>query len=105
MATNKETVDYLLECIKHISSIHTRKMFGEYALYYQNKVVAFICDDQLFMKITPITDNFIDESYNSPPYPGAKPYRVIPEDKWSDNEFMKNLIKQTAEYIAEKKNK
>ncbi len=52
MATKQRTIDYLLEQLAGAGDISTRKMFGEYALYHESKVVAFICDDRLFIKPT-----------------------------------------------------
>lgn len=52
MASTQRTVDYLLEQLAGAGDVSTRKMFGEYALYCEGKVVAFICDDRLFIKPT-----------------------------------------------------
>ena len=53
MSTQKETVEFLLEKLRHPGRFSTRAMFGEYALYADGKVVALVCDDQLFVKIVP----------------------------------------------------
>jgi len=52
MATQQSTVDYLLEQLRRAGSVSARKMFGEYALYRDGKLVALICDDQLYLKPT-----------------------------------------------------
>ena len=49
-----------------------RKMFGEYALYLDGKVVALVCDDQLFLKPTPGRWPCCPTARPAPPYPGAK---------------------------------
>lgn len=45
MATDKDFVDYVVEQIGLGSRLSYRKMFGEYALYLDAKVVAFVCDN------------------------------------------------------------
>ncbi len=38
-------------------------MFGEYALYCDQRVVALICDDQVFVKITDPGKAYVGERY------------------------------------------
>lgn len=74
----------------------TKKMFGEYALYFQEKVVAFICDDQLFLKPTEAGKNFLDVVEEAPAYPGSKMYYRIDADFWENREFLLDLFTKTA---------
>ena len=52
MGTSPSTVTFLLDQLRSIPGVRARKMFGEYALYCGEKVVALVCDDQLFVKMT-----------------------------------------------------
>ena len=52
MASNQSTVDYIVEQVAGAGAVTGRKMFGEYALFCDGKMVALICDDQLFIKPT-----------------------------------------------------
>ena len=52
MATSRNILDYLLDQLQPARNIRARKMFGEYALYCDDRVVALVCDDQIFVKIT-----------------------------------------------------
>ncbi len=54
MSSSQEFVDYIIDQIENAGVITFRKMFGEYALYCNGKVVALICDDQLFVKQTKV---------------------------------------------------
>lgn len=97
MASKQSTVDFLIEQIDDGGNIRYRKMFGEYAIYYTEKVVAFVCDDQLFVKPTDAGRELLgDKLSEAPPYPGAKMYFLISEDFWEDKEFLSNLIQTTA---------
>ena len=96
MATKESTIEYLTEQLSGLDQIRTRKMFGEYALYCQEKVVGLVCDDQLYVKPIPEAKVFIGEVEEAPPYPGAKNYYLITADRWEDNEWLKELIKIVA---------
>ncbi len=96
MASKQSTIDFLVEQIEKAGVIRSRKMFGEYALYCDEKVVAFVCDDHLFVKPTAAGLKFLDETHYAPAYPGSKDYLKVPEDKWDDQEWLTDLIKQTA---------
>lgn len=96
MATEQKIVDFILEQVADAGDVSARKMFGEYALYCQGKVVALICDDQLFVKPTKAGKAFIGETVEAPPYTGAKPSYLISEDKWDDAEWLAELIRLTA---------
>ena len=80
MASDLSFVEFIADQMKEAGSIAYRKMFGEYALYCDGKVIALICDDRLFIKPTDAGKAFIGEIVEAPAYPGAKPSFFI-EDK------------------------
>ncbi len=93
MATTKNTVEYILEQISDAGRVSARKMFGEYAIYCDGKVVALVCDDQLFVKPTKAGKKFIGNVPEAPPYPGAKPYYLICGEQWDDADWLTELVK------------
>lgn len=78
MATRPETVAHLSDLLG--AAFTFRKMFGEYAMYLDGKVVALICDDQLFAKPTASARALLPDAELAPPYPGAKPHLLLTED-------------------------
>lgn len=97
MATKQSTIDYLLDQLSAIKNIRARKMFGEYALYADEKVVALVCDDELFVKITEEGKNLIGKNYEEGfAYPGAKASMYISGDFLEDQKFLCQLISTTA---------
>lgn len=76
MGTAANTIDHLLDVLA-ASPLDARKMFGEYALYLDGKVVALVCDDQVFLKPTPGAKAALPDCGSSPPYPGAKPHLLV----------------------------
>src|SRR5581483_6334819 len=96
MASKQTTVEYIVEQIAQAGNVRYRKMFGEYAIYCNEKVVALVCDDQLFLKPTTAGKALIKHLEEAPPYPGAKLYFLISPDLWENHEFLTNLIATTA---------
>ncbi len=78
MASNQKTVDHILEQIKSASAVSARKMFGEYTIYCDEKVVALVADDQLFVKPTSVARNFWELSMKSPPMPAPSCASTFP---------------------------
>jgi DNA transformation protein len=80
MATKKTTAEFILEQLGRQDRFSVRSMFGEFALYADGKPVAFICDDQLFVKIMDETTVLENRCERAPAYPGSKDYHLVPED-------------------------
>lgn len=99
MATQKQTVDFILDQLSALENVAARKMFGEYGLWCDDKVVALICRDQLFVKKTSIGASMMDNPIEAPPYPGAKPSLLIEADRWDDREWLVALIRATANQL------
>lgn len=83
MATQKETVAFILGKLRDAKRFSARAMFGEYALYADGAVVALICDDRLFVKILPASSALEDQCEKGEPYPGAKPHYLVEEGQLS----------------------
>jgi DNA transformation protein len=101
MASDKSFVEFLVDQMGNAGTISYRAMFGEYAIYCDGKVVALVCDDQLFVKPTKSGKAYIEKL--SPvnevaPYPGAKLYFLI-EDAFEDREWISGLIRITAQEL------
>lgn len=98
MATDQDFVDFLADQMAGAGDITSKKMFGEYALYCNRKVVALVCDNQLFVKPTAGGRAYIGATVEAPPYPGAKTYFLI-EDAFEDREWITALIRITAKEL------
>jgi TfoX/Sxy family transcriptional regulator of competence genes len=98
MASDQSFVEFVADQMRDAGNISYRKMFGEYAIYCDGKVVALICDNQLFVKPTENGKSYIGDICEAPPYPGAKLYFLI-EDAFEDREWISDLIKITAKQL------
>jgi len=93
VSSKQQTIDYLLGKLDALPGVYIRKFFGEYGIYYRDKVVAMVCDDQLFVKPIAAGKTFLGDPEYAPPYPGAKDHFLIPEDEWEDSERLCELIR------------
>ena len=94
MSSDPGFVEYVCDQVRDAGRIRSRKMFGEYAVYCEDKVVALVCDDRLFVRPTTAGGAFIGEPAESPPYPGAKAHFLI-EERVDDREWLTELIRLT----------
>ncbi|MDE1893374.1 MAG: TfoX/Sxy family protein [Pseudomonadota bacterium] len=95
MATDLDYIDYLTDQIALGDRLTQRKMFGEYALYVDGKVVAFACDNSLFVKPSAAAAALAPHLPQRPPYPGAKDYPVA-DELLDDSDALRRLILETA---------
>ncbi len=94
MASDEDFIRFVVDQISDAGRVASRKMFGEYAIYCDDKVVALVCDNQLFVKPTEKGKAYIGDVVEAPPYPGAKPYFLV-EDRVEDREWISQLIRIT----------
>ena len=95
MATEQSFVDYIAEQARLGSRLTYKKMFGEYALYLDGKVVAFACDNSLFIKPSEASTRLAPQLPLGQPYPGAKDYPVA-DELLDDPDALRRLIEETA---------
>lgn len=96
MATKQSTVDYIVDQLGGPEVVTAKKMFGEYGVYQDSRLVALICDGQLFAKPTEAGRAHIGTPAEAPPYPGAKPWFLISGERWDDGPWLCELFARTA---------
>ncbi|MDZ7630329.1 MAG: TfoX/Sxy family protein [Gemmatimonadaceae bacterium] len=104
MATTQATVDFICEQAGLADRLTARKMFGEYALYVDGKVVALVCDDTLFLKPTTAGRALLGATDERPPYPGAKLHFCVAE-QLDDRDLLRQLLLTTADALPAPKAK
>lgn len=104
MANDPDFVKFIVDQIDDSCDVTYRNMFGGGTVYSKAKVVALICDNQLFVKPTDAGRSFIGHVVEAPPYPGAKPSFLI-QDKIEDREWLTELITLTEKELPTPKPK
>lgn len=95
MASDLSFVEYVRDQMHGAGAVTFRKMFGEYAMYVDEKIVALVCDNQLFVKPTASGRTLLGTVTEASPYPGAKPQLLITE-QLEDQALIVELIRATA---------
>ncbi|MBL7953259.1 MAG: TfoX/Sxy family protein [Flavobacteriales bacterium] len=103
MATRKETAAFILDQLGHSDRFSVKSMFGEFALYADGKAVAFICDDQLFVKIMAESASLEARCEKAPAYPGSKDYYLVPEDIIAGDRKLPDVLLRIAQVLPEPK--
>lgn len=95
MATEQDFIEYITQQVGLGGRLTSKRMFGDYALYVDGKVVAFACDKSLFVKPSAAATALAPALPQRPPYPGAKDYPVA-DELLDDTDALRKLISDTA---------
>ncbi|MDO7850392.1 TfoX/Sxy family protein [Hymenobacter convexus] len=104
MASNQQFVDFILDQLDASGQVVAKKMFGEYGLYYGDKLFALVCDNKLYVKPTAAGRIHISRVVEAPPYPGAKPSFLI-EEGMEDRDWLRELVQVTVAELPQPKPK
>jgi TfoX/Sxy family transcriptional regulator of competence genes len=105
MASQQRTVEFLLDQLAEAGSVTAKKMFGEYGLYLDGKMIAMVCDDRLFFKPTDAGRSVFPTVTDGIPYPGAKPCLQVSEEDWDNREGLAALARATFDALPMPKKK
>ncbi len=103
MASNPDFVQFIVDQCARAGEISARKMFGDYGLYCDGKIVGLICDNAFFLKPTDAARPLLREVILRPPYPGASNYFFI--DEVDNSDTLSSLVRATALALPEPKKK
>jgi DNA transformation protein and related proteins len=87
-------VRFVCEQLRGAGEISSRRMFGEAAVYLDDKVVGLIFQNQLFVKATEAGRAKIGVPTEAAPFTGAKNWFLMAD--LDDPEFLADLIRATA---------
>lgn len=79
--------------------VRTRAMFGEYGLYCDEKIVALICDNRVFIKPSRVSQDILGDLETAPPYPGAKDYYLVDPSYLEQGEWLRSVIQAIADAL------
>ena len=97
MSSDKDFISFVCEQLRGAGEISSRRMFGEAAVYLEDKVVGLVCDNQLFVKPTEAGRTKIGVPVEAPPFPGASKWFLMGD--LDDPEFLAELIRTTADAL------
>ena len=92
MPNDQDFIDFVLDQVER--DVSYKHMFGGTTLYLNGKVVALICDNQLFVKPTGAGREYIGSVVEAPAYEGAKNSFLI-TDEIEDGDWLTGLFAVT----------
>ena len=98
MPNDPDFIQYVCDQIDDACDVTYRHMFGGTTLYSRGKVVALICENQLFVKPTDAGREYIGEVCEAPAYEGSKNFFLI-ADEIEDREWLSELISRTEQAL------
>ena len=101
MASKLEFVEYVCDQMREAGEITYKKMFCDYGVYCNGKIIGLICDDELFIKKTKIGEALLVSAVEASPYTNAKPHFLI--ENLDDKEFLGEFIRKTYEELPMQK--
>ena len=85
-----------MDCLRDCSDITSRKMMGEYILYYKGKVFGGIYDDRFLVKITPASQTMLADASPELPYEGGSPMLPVASEVPA---FLRELVEKMCEEL------
>lgn len=104
MATSKEFHDYVMENLQRVGDVSSRKMMGEYCIYYKGKLIGDICDNTLFLKPVESVLRLMPDAERAYPYEGSRTLMAVVDDV-ENIELMEKVLNAMYEELPEPKKK
>ena len=95
MPNRPETLDRLRESFEPLP-VRLQPMFGEHAIYCDNRIFGFVCEDVLLLKLVPEAEELTAALPRGEAYPGSKPYGVVDDDRMRDIDWLHEVAQTIA---------
>ena len=104
MASSPDFVNYICEQLDGLGAVRSRKMFGYYLVYFNEKPIIIICDDRAMVKTLPCLAGLLSGRPTEPPYEGAKDHYLLDPD---DRDTLREAARMAEEVtpLPKKRNK
>ena len=89
MSSTSDYIEYVCEQISGVGFVRSRKMFGEYMVYVNDKPILLVCDNTVFIKMHDSISDMMKRAETGTPYTGAKEHYILDID---DAGFSKQVI-------------
>ena len=90
MPSTQDYCDFVSDQLSLLSDISSRKMMGEYILYYKEKIFGGIYDNRFLVKPTESAKKIMPDAPLEVPYPGGKKMLLV--EDIDNKEFLKGLV-------------
>ena len=77
MASTLDYIEFVCSQISEAGTIRTKKMFGDWLIYIDDKPAVLLCDNTCYIKIFPEITKMMKDAQIGCPYPGAKKHYIL----------------------------
>lgn len=77
MSTSLDYINFVCEKLEKFGEIRSRKMFGEYMVYLNDRPILTVCDNTVFVKKLPELSELMKNAESGFPYDGAKESYIL----------------------------
>jgi TfoX/Sxy family transcriptional regulator of competence genes len=107
MASDIEFVNFVVDQINDVGIVTSKKMFGEYLIYVNQKPIVLICDNTAFVKMLDCVKPLLESATavhaeKGFPYDGAKEHYIVDVD---DRELLTAVVRELEKVIPIPKKK
>ena len=90
MSSTQDYCDFVLDQLSLLPNITSRKMMGEYILYYKGKIFGGIYDNRFLVKPVEAAKKLMPDAPMEVPYPSGKKMLLVGDI--DNREFLRELI-------------
>lgn len=94
--------EFVRDCFSTAGDIDIKSMMGGYLVYFNDKLIGDIGDQELFLKRTPTSDRLLANSELRYPYEGSKTLMHV-FDRFEDTDLILELLDGMYAELPEKK--
>ena len=105
MASHPDFVDFVADQLREAGTIRSRKMFGEYQVYVNEKPTVLVCDDIAYIKKLPEVADMMANTECGTPYDGAKEHYILDVEHREELLKVVGTLEKALPYPEKKKKK
>ncbi|WP_293699659.1 TfoX/Sxy family protein [uncultured Agrococcus sp.] len=95
MSTSRETAARILDALDPLP-VRVHPMFGEYAVYLDDRNFGFIVDDRLMLKPVPEAEELTEHLARGRVHPESKLYPIVEEDELHESDWLFEVVQTIA---------
>ena len=77
MACTQDFIDFVCHQIEGIGEVRSRKMFGDWMVYVNEKPLLLCCDNIVYVKMLSDLDSLMTDAEVGTPYDGARSHYIL----------------------------
>ncbi len=77
MASTPDFVEYVCARAAKAGDVRSRRMFGEYMVYVNDRPVFLVCDNTVYVKKLGCVEQLLSQAPSGVPYEGAKEHYIV----------------------------